>query len=90
LDFSRLEEIAEQLSANKGMFRADFFVGRPSTPPSRRSGMEEDKVHDLRVAVSESEVFAPMAFTSDRLPADAARLWSGGDKKRNYEIISNT
>jgi hypothetical protein len=90
LDWPRLVELAEKLGANKDMFRADFFVGLPSGAPSARNGTNEEKLRDLRVVVSESEIYPTTVFISDALPADAARLWVAGYKKGNYKIIPNT
>jgi hypothetical protein len=64
-------------------------VGIPSTSPSLINGTYEDKVADLRLVVSESEIYPTTTFHSDALPADAARLWIAGYKKGNWKTIPN-
>ena len=73
-------EIAEHLGANKDMFRTDIFVGRPSSA---------DPDSPLQIGVSESEIFPTTVFISDRLSAEAARLWVAGYVLGIYEVIHN-
>jgi hypothetical protein len=82
IPWERLVQIAEELGANKDMFRTDIFVGRPSDC--------KDLSAPLEIAVSESEIFPTTEFTNDELSGEAARLWIAGYVLGIYELVDNT
>ena len=45
---------------------------------------------EIKMVVSESEIFPTTMFTSPFIAEEAARLWVGGYKVGNYKIVPNT
>jgi hypothetical protein len=82
IPWERLVQIAEELGANKDMFRTDIFVGRPSDL--------KDPSAPLEIAVSESEIFPTTEFTNDELSREAARLWIAGYVLGIFDLVDNT
>jgi hypothetical protein len=80
--WKELVEIAEQLGANKDMFRVDIFVGVP-----RYFQGDKDEVF---IAVSESEIHPTTIFCNPFIADEMARLWVAGYKIGNYEVVPNT
>jgi hypothetical protein len=90
LDFSELVRIAEQLGANKDMFRTDIFVGVPSGTPALREGATSEEIRaSVTIAVSESEIYPTTAFWNKDISEEGARLWVAGYKIGNYGIVPN-
>jgi len=92
IPWNRLIEIAEQLGANKDMFRTDIFVGIPTSEydeyqaavtEAGGSEAEADVLDDLRsrylqIAVSECEIFPTTVMEDDDMTSEGARLWLEG------------
>jgi hypothetical protein len=88
IDWPRVMEIAEELGANKDMFRTDIFVGVPAGLKSGKTQGERRKA--VKYAVSECELYPTTIFHDDGLGQEAARLWIAGYKTGIYRTIPNT
>jgi hypothetical protein len=88
IDWPRLVEIAEELGANKDMFRSDIFVGVPAGVKSGKTPGERGKA--VKYVVSESELYPTTIFHDANLAEEAARLWIAGYKAGIYRTIPNT
>ena len=88
IDWPRVVEIAEELGANKDMFRTDIFVGVPAGVKSGKTSGERRKA--VKYAVSECELYPTTVFHDAGLSEEAARLWIAGYKTGIYRTIPNT
>jgi hypothetical protein len=88
LDFSELVKIAEDLGANKDMFRTDIFVGVPAGV-LRAGATTEERIAAVQIAVNECEIH-PETYVDDEIREEGARLWIAGYKMGNYRVVPNT
>jgi hypothetical protein len=94
VDFPRMVKMAEELGANKDMFRTDIFVGVPSGAV-RKGATKEERLAAVKHAVSECEIYPTTPFdyfyeNTTLMQDEGARLWIAGYKMGNYRTVPNT